>query len=265
MGLIFRSKNTPESLFREAVDAAISNVLEKGGFGSMEEILERGKTDKPYKKTPRESADELLKSYGYDGDYSDEGIDKMFGESWVIWVKGKNEVHNYVWQRAYLEIFTSISKSNEFSETMKKFSNQIAYEYGISVWNTIFDEYQRFFIMLWRMNTSYSSINPRQKRLISLIKGFYKSMNKASRNLGKEFEKVDLDHSNVYVLENFFEVLLKKFKQDKTALSQMLKISNYFAEDFGKMLWYGRFSELQKFVLVCSEACRVWQILKQYS
>ena len=281
MGYILRNPNTPESLFCKVVDAVMSDVLEEGGFGSMDEILERGYVSYDKSKERAEQIEkerkmrEILEVYDCGFKKTSIGIEQMFDESWINAESdnaesdnaensnAKRKFQNYVWQEVYLEIFETISNSLEFSKIMKSFSNQIAYEYGKAVWNTSFDEYQRFFIMLWRMNISYSRINPKQKNLISVIEVFYKAMNKASRSLDKEFEKVDLDASNVYVLKDFFKALWKKIKQDEKTFKKMRKISNYFAEDFGKKLWYERFSDLQRFIIVCSEVYRAWQLLKQ--
>lgn len=242
-------------------------------FESMEEVLKRGKTDKPYKKTRNETTSEVIISCGGDGNYSDAAIDKKLSESWAS-SKGKD--HNFVWQRVYLEVLTYISKSKNLYPIMKDFNDQIANEYGHAVWNAIFDKDQRFFIMLWRMNVSYSSSNVKnseggnlkkrgRRRLKFVIREFYKLMNKASMDLGKQFGRVNFDSSNADVLENFFKTLLNEIKQDETARMYMLEISNYFAKDFGKMLWYESFSELQKFVIVCLEVDRANQIIKQYS
>lgn len=256
MGRIFRRKDTPESLFREMVDDTMSNVLKEEGFESMDELLERGNTYEPYKKTEDELRHEVLKSY--DISYGYVGIYEMFGESWV---NGKGKVHNYVWQRAYVDVFNSISGSLESVKIMKDYSNEIAYEYGNAIWRAIFDKYQRFFIMLWRMNVSYSASDARRRRLNFLIRCFSKAFNKASKKLSKELERADFDDSNEYVLENVFEMLWEEIKQDKAAFSQMIEISNYFAEDFGKLLWYGKLNNLQRFILVCVEVNRAQQII----
>lgn len=295
MGLILRSKETLADLFREVVDIAMSEVLNRvvppkvwhikkmalkskkdlghslGGlsyrmrsgnivFESLEEILERGNTDELYDNIEEKKRHETLKQYDCDFDKGCIGIDEMFGESWI---RGKVGIRNYVWLKVYSQTLESIYDSLESSKTMKAFSKQIANEYGNAVWHTIFDKYQRFFIMLWRMNVYYSKSNPKKRRLNSLIQKFYKSMNKASKNLGKNFRRVNFDNSNADVLENFFKSLLNEIKQDEGALRDKNEISNCFAEDFGKILWHGKFSELQQFIIVCSEVDSAIQFLKQ--
>lgn len=263
--LHYKINGNPKRKLSEGGDSKSEFIV----FDSMDEILERGEFKDPYKSSEeREKEREkerkrqaILKEYNCDFEKTAIGIEQMFGERWV---SSQSKVHNYVWQEVYLEIFESISYSSESSKIMKAFSDQIACEYGIAVWNGIFDENQRFFIMIWRTNTSYSRSNPKQKELISLIKSFYKSIKKASRKLGKEFRRLDLDYSSADLLEDFFRALWNEIKQDENVRRRMFKIRDYFAENFSRMLWYGRFfSELQLFVLVYSEVCRAWQFLKQ--
>lgn len=261
--LHYKINGNPKRKLSEEGDSKSEFIV----FDSMDEILERGylsydKSEEREKEREKERKRQaILKEYNCDFEKTAIGTEQMFGERWV---SSQSKVQNHVWQVVYLEISESISYSFESSKIMKAFSDQIACEYGIAVWNEIFDEYQRLFIMIWRTNTSYSRSNPKQKELIFLIKSFYKSIKKASRKLGKEFRRLDLDYSSADLLEDFFRALWNEIKQDENVRRRMFKIRDYFAENFSRMLWYGRFfSELQLFVLVYSEVCRAWQFLKQ--
>lgn len=251
-----KKTNEPSDLFCRIVNSSMKKALEDGGFESMDELFEEGcydlkETDEVPQKSKRKYIEELLKEYGCKSDYDGISVDELFGKGNY---DNKSRFRNNALQVVYTEMFNIIANDPESVKIMKDFSDEIAYYYGDTAWYSIFNEYQRFFIMMWKMNPPQADSDD-NNRTIVLTKKFCKSIGKLRNKLIKRIKNVD---TNQFVLSYFYETMLSMIKQDKTAFMQMIELNNGIAKDFGTILWYTVFNEVERFIIVCLEANMIY-------